>query len=299
MKNESLVEYMFLTCKIIFNPKDKQGVHLSHKKRRIRNEIIKYYEEFPSDDTSINEALRYLKNYGFQVPYPYPFREKYESRNFKLSKDSDRMLYYVMDGKKLYLKQQYSKHVAQKILCSLAIEQDPECAHCYLSDFLTVEEGDVMADIGCAEAYLALKVIDKLSHLYLFEYDDSWIEALQKTFEPWKEKVTIVKQIVGDKDSGEEIRLDTFFKDKLLPTFIKMDVEGMEAQCLNGLGSLLENPSMKLAVTTYHRQNDYEDVLKIMTEHQFKTEVSKGYMLYSLDGFNPPYFRHGVIRAKK
>ena len=46
-------------------------------------------------------------------------------------------------------------------------------------------------DAGCAEGYTSLEVVEEVDHLYLFECDEAWIEALEATFALWREKVTI------------------------------------------------------------------------------------------------------------
>ncbi len=74
-----------------------------------------------------------------------------------------------------------------------------------------VKDNDILSDIGAAEGNFSLSVIDKVQHVYLFETDNDWIEALEKTFEPWKEKVSIIHKFVGNKDTDTCITLDSFF----------------------------------------------------------------------------------------
>lgn len=85
----------------------------------------------------------------------------------------------------------------------------------------------------------SLEIVDKAKHVYLFEAEESWIGDLEKTFAPWKEKVTIVRKYVSDIDDDNNVRLDSFFNKSILkPTFIKIDVEGAEMNVLNGCASL-------------------------------------------------------------
>lgn len=293
------IEHFLFTLRCLFIPKDKQGVHLSYKKRKARNQILSYYKENPSDDAGINAALSYLRTYGFINAYPYKFREKYCSSDIKIELDEDGDLFYTYpNGKRLYIRKM-PIHVARRLMSSLLCEQDMESPHRYLSDFLQVEVGDVLLDIGCAEAFFALQFIEKLKHVYLFECDEEWIHSLQKTFAPWAEKVTIVRKYVSGIDSDTQTRLDTFFADKSdKPTFMKMDIEGAEVEVLESLGSMWKLPHLKLAVCTYHRQNDYADVVKKLKEHDFQVQRSDNYMLTSINGFVPPFFRVGVVRAK-
>ena len=54
--------------------------------------------------------------------------------------------------------------------------------------------GKVFVDVGCAEGYSSLEIIEEAKHVYLFEQNESWLEAIRATFEPWKDKVTIVQK---------------------------------------------------------------------------------------------------------
>lgn len=299
---KEILEHLYISLRCIVKPKDNQGINLHYKNRHLRNKIIEYYKNNPTNDESINNALYYLKEYGFSTPYPYKYRESYNCKDFKINvedKQSDNMFYLYPDKKRLYLRHR-PIHRTQRLLQSLFCEQDKDSSHRYLNNFLQVENGDVMVDVGCAEAFLSLQNIEKLKHLYLFECDEEWIEALKKTFKPWEEKVTIVNKYVSEKDSDNEIRLDTYFKDiKEKPTFIKMDIEGAETKALNGLGNLWETDNLKLAVCTYHLHDDYNKVTSILKDKQFKTQKSDNYILASVDEMAPPYFRVGLVRAKK
>ena len=45
------------------------------------------------------------------------------------------------------------------------------------------------------ESFLLENYVDVASKIYLFECDPVWIEALEKTFEPYKDKVVIVPKM--------------------------------------------------------------------------------------------------------
>lgn len=299
MKSDSIFERIKIGLKLLFQSSDKQGIHISYKKRKSRNEILNWYREHPTTDKAIIDALAYLKSYGFISNYPYPFREKYSCKDICIKQDENGFLYYTFqDNKRLYLRNNTLK-ATRRMVRSLLTEQDECSPHQYMSDFMQISEGEVIADVGCAEAFLALQYIEKARHIYLFECDDSWIEALRKTFAPWSHKVTIVKKYVSDTNSDQTIRLDTFFKDKpIKPTFIKLDIEGAETAALRGLGSMLDT-NLKLDVCTYHLQNDYQNVCSILEQHGYSMERSMNYMIAPTDGLKPPYFRVGLVRAKK
>lgn len=299
MKNETALEFIEIIFRQLVAPHDAQEEHVSHRKRKLRNEILKYYAFNPTVDSSILDALCYLKKKKFIAAFPYNFRDKYKVTKVHMDLSSDDFPYYTYeDGKRLFFHSR-SMRKARKLMNSLLIEQDADSPHKYFSDFVQINDGDVMADVGCAEAFLSLKYIEKLSHLYLFECEDCWINALEKTFAPWRDKVTIVKKYVSDTDSENTIRLDSYFNEQsVVPNFIKLDIEGAEVSALQGMGNLLDK-NLKLCVCTYHCENDYLNVMNILKKYHFETETSENYMLAPRDGFKPPYFRHGLVRAKK
>ena len=57
---------------------------------------------------------------------------------------------------------------------------------CIRDSLDSIEEvkGKIFVDIGSAEGFTSLEVIEKASHIYLFEQDKLWIEALNATFGP-------------------------------------------------------------------------------------------------------------------
>jgi hypothetical protein len=161
-----------------------------------------------------------------------------------------------------------------------------------------LEDGDILADIGVAEGNFALGAVEKAKALYLFETDKEWIEALNATFEPWKEKVHIINKFVGEKINSNQTSLDEFFKDEPV-TFLKIDVDGAEAKLLKGCDRILSQQSpLKIALCTYHKQNDEEEFTKLLSDKGFCVTPSDGYMLFYTDKkIKPPYFRRGLLRA--
>lgn len=168
----------------------------------------------------------------------------------------------------------------------LCYEQSETSAHKYFDDDFDIHTNDIIADIGCAEALITLDYIDIIEHAYLFECNENRIEALKKTFEPWKNKVTIVNKFVGEKDINDVISLDTFFKDKQID-LIKMDIEGNEIKALLGAQNLIKGDKpLKFAVCAYHEHDDEDNITK-----------SPGKLFTGCSEI--PYFNTGVIRAVK
>lgn len=75
----------------------------------------------------------------------------------------------------------------------------------------------------------------------------------------------------------------------------------MEKKLLEGGKSVLtNNNNLKLLLCAYHSKNDGTDIKKILEQNGFKTEYSKGYMLYIYDKeLEKPYIRRGLVRAMK
>ena len=179
------------------------------------------------------------------------------------------------------------------------IEQDKKSPHRYLNETFNVNENDIVIDIGAADGNFSLEVIDRVKKLYIFESDINWIEALNATFEPWKEKVHIINKFVSNIDDNKQVTLDRLLMNIHID-FIKIDVEGAEGMILEGSKKILQkNNSLKLAICTYHKKNDAKNIEKILAMNKFNFTFSNGYMLFIHSRLTPPYFRRGLIKAQK
>lgn len=152
-------------------------------------------------------------------------------------------------------------------------------------------------DVGAAEGLINLQNIEKIKKAYLFECNPDWINALQKTFEPWKEKVEIVNKYVADMNDETHTTLDEYIQKHIGNNImIKMDIEGMETEVISkGIGASFGADNIKFVCCTYHRAEDANDLDRKFKEKGYATEFSKGYMVWREE----PYFRKGVIRAWK
>jgi len=259
----------------------------------IRAQMKRYVKNLAetSKDKEIEEISDFLKNNPVQL-FPYEWIKHYKSENIDAHFDEKSHMYFVYAGaNKLYFPKNFSKQKSADYYNSILIEQDEHSPHRYETGQFKVSQGDVIAEIGAAEAFWTLSNIEKVKEAYIFECEESWIEALQKTFEPWKEKVFIVKKYVSDLTGTNTVSLDDFFKDKNLD-FIKADIEGAEVLMLKGAAEILKRNKFKAAVCAYHRNNHAKDLKRIFENNGFKTEYSKGYMMV-------PSLRRGLIRAEK
>jgi len=272
------------------------------KLRKKESEVRNYFLNLNKNEQSaeIIEIIEYLKKHRVS-PFPYEYTEKYYLADIDVFYDISCNMYFVLhNGKKLYFPRSYKIEKIVDIYRYLCIEQDVESPHRYETMDYKVKAGDVIADIGTAEGIWALDNADVAKKIYLFECERKWIEALRKTFEPWKEKVVIVNKYVSSTNSKKETTLDEFFKEKTI-NFIKADIEGFEIALLEGSKILFsKNRDLKLLLCTYHKEGDEKKIKEMLESSGFITEYSNRYMLVSIcdEEWREPYIRRGLIRAK-
>lgn len=212
--------------------------------------------------------------------------------------------FVVHNGNRLYYTKStydaYSAYVygvdVEGILGSGCLVKSP---HSYVDKHHFVEDGDVVLDIGCAEALFALDSIDKASKVYLFECDKKWFKPLNATFGKFGDKVVFVRKLVSDKTSDDSIALeDAIHEPDDATFFMKMDIEGWEQTVIKASEKFLRAHKIKLSCCTYHRQEDAEVISKMLESYGFEVRFSEGYMLPCMNGIHYPYFRKGVIYAR-
>lgn len=269
---------------------------------KIRREILAYYKDHPSQDPEVKEALAYLQEHRLGT-YFGRFQEKYRPSETEVRTDTANDLPYVATAwGNLYFKRSQNIATVKLLYNDLITEQDPESPHCYTDERFFVSENDILADVGCAEGLFSLMNIGLLKKVYLFEQDKEWIEALEATFAPWKEKVVIVPRYVSDASTENEVDLDTFFENTAdKPNFFKIDVEGAEQRVLDGMKNFFPSPGIKIALCTYHKPGDFERFSAFFEKNKFSHYPNKGLMVFvnSFSDIDPPYFRKGLIKAFK
>ena len=270
-------------------------------KKTLRKRIRKHFADLPENEINDEqkEVLKYLENDEIKI-FPYPFHNNYSPEKIEVLYDSGNGMHYVIqDGKRLYFKKRWKEKRIKRAYCDLIREQDPGSPHRYLTESFTIGNKDVLADIGAAEGNFSLAVIDKVKKIYLFEYDHEWIEALRATFAPWTDKVEIISKYVSDHNDSSHVRFDTFFENKKDITFLKIDVDGAESVVLKSCNEVFStNEPFKIALCTYHKNNDEKDFTRLLKDYGFNVTPSKGYMIHYYDKkMKAPYLRRGLIRA--
>jgi len=290
--------------KLVFNvyrvlvPKPLRTVIL---KKTLRKKILKHFSSLPEREVNDEqrEVLKFLENNPVKI-FPYPFYDTYSPDNIEVFYDNEKGMRYVLqEGKKLYFKRRWGEKRIKRAYSDLVREQDVRSPHRYLTDSFTVSNDDIIADIGAAEGNFSLSVIEKVTKICLFEYDPEWTEALRATFAPWAEKVEIINKFVSDHNDESHIRFDTFFEERNDINFLKIDVDGAESIVLDSCNNVFKTGStFKVALCTYHKNNDETDFTHLMEEHGFKVTPSEGYMIHYYDKkIKAPYLRRGLIRA--
>jgi hypothetical protein len=270
-------------------------------KKSLRHKILNYFASIPENEVNVEqkEVLKYLETNPVRI-FPYQFHDNYSPDKIEVIYDRENGMRYVLqEGKRLYFKKRWSEKRIKRAYCDLMREQDPESPHRYLTGSFMIGKEDVLADIGAAEGNFSLAVIEKIKKVYLFEYDPEWIAALKATFAPWPEKVEIINKYVAGRDDASHIRFDTFYGNKKDITFLKIDVDGAESVVLNSCDEIFgSKKALKIALCTYHKNNDEKDFSLLLKSYGFKITPSSGYMIHYYDKkMKAPYLRRGLIRA--
>ncbi len=259
--------------------------------------LEKIYADSAYDKRYQNEIEWIVRNKRIEV-FPYEWVKEYDDFGTEVFTDKELKMKYVLhNGKRLYFPKGYSAKFIQRYYRSLVVEQDKRSAHHYFSDDEQCIEGSVFVDVGAAEGIISLNVVDKAEKIVMFECNDAWLEALNATFAPWKEKIQIIRKFAGNCDNENMISLDKYFEDEshLQNIVLKLDVEGAEQAVLSGAKTLLEKNVIAAYICTYHNDNDYDLLVKLIEKFPFEIKKSGGYMYYGEQAETG--FRKGLIRV--
>ncbi len=258
-----------------------------------------------SEDPEIQQILENIKKQGYVLPYNQDFIKKHTIAKKNMPKvyyDEEAGMHYVfLDDKRMYYPKGHSEGSVLGQVCFCCLEQDENSPHRYLDETFQVMEGDIVIDAGVAEGNFALCVVEKAKKVYLVECEHEWVEALEKTFEPWREKVVIIEKMLGNQDDDTHIMIDSFVEEGEV-NFIKLDVEGAEIDSLKGASKVLDNSKhAKCAICAYHRKYAEKDIRVFLEEKGFYTTTTKGYMFFKedMDSWTDGELRRGIVRAVK
>ncbi len=228
-----------------------------------------------------NKALAFIGKHGI-THYPGEYSLPYLHMQIDVLYDSTKSLHFVLhNNKKLYFPKSYCTKTIKKLYVSLITEQDPSSAHRYVNSYDDLK-GKTLYDIGCAEGIFSLDTIEFTDQVVLFEFEDFWMEPLNATFEPWKNKVTIVQKYISNLNNEKCTTIDTYLADREKNNlFFKLDIEGAEQDALKGAEGILKNgKNLNIAICTYHKEDDPEVISKILNANNFHVEFTKGFLFW-------------------
>jgi len=253
-------------------------------------------------DQEIKEILEYLGKNDVHM-LPYRFKEKYSLEDIHVFFDEKvQHSYALIKNNRVYFpKDMDAKNIKESVQIAFWEQSEEKSPHKYLTNKFDIHDNSVAVLIGASDGIFALSIIHKVKKIYLFETDSRWISALQLSLAPWKDKVEIVNTFVSDTDNGDEITLDSYFKDKESTiNYIQMDVEGNERKILVGAKNILtQNTDIKVSVCCYHKQFDEKELSDILKNYGFHVFPSYGYMVLWMQLLEPPYLRRGVLYGFK
>ena len=272
--------------------------------KNIRSNILDYYKGSPPspENHQILDVISFLKKNPLHM-FPYDFINKYDSQQVVVHRDEKSDYRYVIyENKRLYYPLGWTSENIKYSHSFSCLEQDNESPHSYVSSSFIYNEDDIAVDAGTAEGNFSLSIVEKVKKLYIFECSEGWIGPLQKSFEPWREKVEIIPLKLSKNVTSESTTLDQFFAEKNeLPTILKIDVDGGEKDLLSGASRILQqSDKLKISLCTYHQKNDFREFKTLLEKLEFKVHSSKGYMIFYLDEpLKEPYLRKALLFASK
>ncbi len=311
LARQNLVNILTYNVRDEFYRLNQKVYSLTNKLRHAQFELLyfKVLDYFAKNGNGLySEEVSFLEETGRLTEFPYPRLKTLDAVTCAI--DPANSLPYVLHrGKKLYYPKTWSLSLVIEQYTNLVEKENivgggfsAKCPHQYQTDRFHVRDTDTVLDIGAAEGLFALDVIDSVENVMVIEADALWAEPLAATFAPYAHKAKIINKFISDKDSPTEITIESCLQLHAVKSlFIKMDIEGEECKVI-GSNERLLNAAMDLRVVccTYHNRDD-ATVLKGMLERSgYITEFSDGFVLFIWDeNIQPPYFRHGLIRAKR
>lgn len=275
------------------------------KKDLLFFKMLHYFKN--NNPKEYQNEMNYLDKTGTLTPFPYNRTDK-EAGNVITGFDRKKKMPFVFHkDKKLYFPKHYNMEQAKYGYLNLIVNDNlleekfwEKTPHQYTTETFFVKDEDIVLDIGASEGIFLLDVVDRIKKGFIFEPDKIWLKALKATFEPFKEKVTIINKFASNKDSSNELTIDSCLKNEDENIFIKIDVEGNENLVLSGSKSVLTRKNdIRVVCCTYHKHDDANLFENFFNDLNYHTEFSDGYMLFFYDSnIKPPYFRKGLIRAK-
>jgi len=179
---------------------------------------------------------------------------------------------------------------------------------------LMLNDRDVFVDGGAYDGYTSVFFSEVLNgkhkEIYAFEPNKTLCNKIIKNKK--LNNITIINSAlydectkIGIKNDGgstkidnttsdyyiNSITLDSYFANKILPSYIKLDVEGTEMNALRGAQNIIQKNKPKLAVCIYHKHEDIFKIplflLKLNPDYKFyirhySIDYASEYVLYAI-----------------
>lgn len=264
--------------------------------KKICAQLIEKYKDNEEED--IVNVLKEYKTGDLHILGSYhPPITKFS----EVFRDENGFPYIMFLGKKMFFPKnhKFNKRNGKEIVEDILYEQGSESPHRYIPDNFCMPDNSIIVDAGVCEGNFSLRYIEKAKKIYLIEVDELWMEALKKTFAPYRDKVVFCNKFLSGRDNGSEITLDTLVKENI--DFIKMDIEGAEVDALLGGKEILSKSKAQCAICSYHRQYDEKYIAHILRSYGYITAHSKGYMFFPYDDnmIDTIDLRRGVVYGVK
>jgi len=274
------------------------------RKKQIKQlpDLIGQLQKIQWAENDLQEILEVVRQEPKSI-IPYKFVEKYKHMPIEVFDDSEKRLpFALVNQHKVYFPPVfYHKEIRYRVRQSLW-EQADESPHRYFHQKGTSFTGKYAVVIGASDCLFAIRILPHFEKVFLFEADKKWQVPMKETLSNFEDKVEIIPKWVGDKNEGNGITLDKYFKGSYdIVDYIQADIEGTEMKMLWGAEELIKtSPRLKLSICCYHNAYDEAEIGDFLRSRGFAVRPSKGYMLLFMQyPMKFPYLRRGVLYASK
>ena len=308
---EKLIDFIFnnFPYKILLKLYPK---YMKLRKGKVYISVLNFIEK--DNNPELKGIIPYMKKAGYLKFFYGNWTLKYEKSDYPIDLRRKDGVFYVrhklFNGKikKLYMPKGKGAGNCKLYYQSLLLDQDIESPHRYLfeENYNYIKKmGGTVLDLGAAEGNFSLEMGEIANSIICFEPDENMRFALNKTMNPYKEKMKVVSKFVGEVTDNENntISVDDYFGNSIPEdiSVIKMDIEGFEQAALRGMKKTLEkNPNAIILVCAYHQPQAEAEIRDILGSMGYDVKNRKGYMFFhEFDNFVEPYYRRGVLEARK
>lgn len=292
-KQEEIADQIKKMVSDVFRP--NQLIDLEVLKKGLIDKLDDKYHN--STDPEIVSIIDSYQKQGFSIYGSY----KGNKERFYVHRDTDYMPYIIVEGKRMYYprKRFFKKDESDnEYIDDVLIEQQLHSPHLYVRNFEEPPAG-VIVDAGVCEGNFAIRYIERATKMYLIEANPEWMEPLERTFKPYRDKTIICNKYLSNVMLGNKVSLDGLIAGNI--DFLKMDIEGAEVDALTGAKDVLKRSNARCAICSYHKHGDEGSIRKIMSEYGYSSETSEGYMFFTYDSniSETMDFRKGIVYGYK